>query len=119
MAATFSYATLFDNAAAWPEGAVDYETAVLPGVGGVATTTRSEMAGNILNLAARSPTVIAMVIDSDPDILYLVHSPSRYPAWPGAVSPYDNHIVTMLGDDHASTVAVVLPPDAYLSLIHI
>ena len=86
MAATFSCANLFDKAAAWPGGTVDYENDVLPGVGGSAAVSRAACTGNVLNLAARSPTVIVMVIASDPDNLYLVHSPSRYPAWPGAAS---------------------------------
>ena len=113
MAATFSCATLFDNAAAWPGGTVNYETDVLPGVGGTATVSRTACASNIMNLAARSPTVMMMVIASDPDNLYVVHSPSRYPAWPGAASPYYDLVVTLLGDDHASTLAAVLPPEAF------
>ena len=113
MAAAFSCATLFDNDAACPGGAVEYEANVLPGIDNSAAANRATCATNIMNLADRSPTVMMMVIASDPDNLYMVHSPARYPAWPGSATPFDNLIVAILGDNHASTVAVVLPSDAF------
>ena len=45
---------------------------------------RNATAVATLNLAARSPTVVAMIMDGDDDHIYVLHTMTRFPADPAA-----------------------------------
>jgi hypothetical protein len=69
----------------------------------------------LAQLAVRSPTVIAFMMNSDLDAVYVAHSISLFPADPTSVTSMDGMMVGLLGDSPSSVVPIVLP-QAFLHL---
>ena len=63
----------------------------------------------LAQLAVRSPTIIAFMMNSDLDAVYVAHSISLFPADPTSVTSMDGMMVGLLGDSPSSVVPIVLP----------
>ena len=75
---------------------------------------RTVTASAVLGLAARSPVVIAFVLQGDEQCIHICHSLSKYPEDPlDGANPFNNLIVGLVGDDLASSVPIVFPVDAW------
>ena len=75
---------------------------------------RTVTASAVLGLAARSPVVIAFVLQGDEQCIHVCHSLSKYPEDPlDGANPFNNLIVGLVGDDLASSVPIVFPVDAW------
>ena len=80
------------------------------GAGSAAETT--DFGRDLLNISARSPTVLCFIIQGDEDAIYAGHSPLRYPGNNAASTGYDNLISVFVGNDinSASTFTFLLTP---------
>ena len=67
----------------------------------------------IANIAQRTPTVLAFVLDNDPDCICVGHTPSVCPADPTEAMPFDNHLVILVGCTDDFVTPVILPPAAF------
>ena len=67
----------------------------------------------LINLSQRSPVTVAFVVKGDEDHVHVGHSPSMYPADPTSVSPFDNLVVVLLGNDINSATPLVLPASSF------
>ena len=63
----------------------------------------------LAQLAVRSPTVIAFMMNSDLEAIYVAHSISLFPADPTSTTTMDGMMVGLLGDSPSSVVPIVLP----------
>ena len=70
----------------------------------------------LVNLSARAPITTAFVLDSDPDVIYVGHSLSMYPANPSSPTPFDNTLVTLVGRYDNAAFPVIFPAGALLRL---
>ena len=105
------YSDYLRDPAHWDAANPDY-TAVNNILGHGATAQPVAMLG-LINVSLRSPLAVAFVIEGDEDYIHIGHSPSLYPAEPGSVTPFDNHVVVLVGDAASSSVPVVLPDVAF------
>ena len=111
MAATL-FSALYGDATYWDDPDPDYAT-LLGTVGGAAGTSWPATRDALMNIAARSPVTLAFVVEGDEDFIYIGHSPSIYPADLLDVTPFDNHMVVLVGNDSAAATPVILPPAAF------
>ena len=86
---------------------------VLDLVGGDAVTNAPDAKKAVLNLAARSPTVIAFVLAEDPSLIHIGHSLSVFNNDPLTANPYDDTIIAFVGNDLASAAPIMLPADCF------
>ena len=62
--------------------------------------------------AQHSPVVVAFVVKGDEDHVHVGHSPTMCPADPTSVSPFDNLVIVLLGNDVDSSTPLALPASA-------
>ena len=67
----------------------------------------------LVNLARRSPTLIAFCPADDNEYIYVGHSLSVYPSDPLNALGFDGNIITLVGNDPASCQPVALPAPAF------
>ena len=115
MAAPTLHSDLHRNAARWTDASPDYVGLLATAGGGIATPSPDVSTG-LVNLATRSPVVLAFIMDSDPDYIYVGHSPTRFPGDLTDPQPFDNDTVVLVGDQDASIVPIVLPNNAFARL---
>ena len=78
-----------------------------------ATTQPAAMQG-LINVSLRSPLAVARIIHrSNEDHIHIGHLPSLYPTEPGTTTPFDNHVVVLMGDTASSAVPVFLQDTAF------
>ena len=70
----------------------------------------------LINLAQRSPIVVAFVVKGDEDHVHVGHSPTMYPANLTSVSPFDNLVVVLLGNDVNSSTPLALLASSFARL---
>ena len=63
----------------------------------------------LAQLAVRSPTVIAFMLNSDLDSVYVAHSITLFPGDPTSATSMDGMMVGLLGDNPNSVVPIVFP----------
>ena len=105
------YSTLAANAALWPSHDPPYADIMAALGSGVAS--RNDVMSGVVGLATRTPIAIAFVIQGDEDHVYVGHSPMTFPSDPVATTPFDGRVVVFVGDDIASAVPMVLPPEHF------
>ena len=92
------FSTLFGDASLWTSPDPAYPD-VANLTDGNSTRNRNDVRQTISNLAARSPAVLAFTLDSEPDHIYVGHSPTFYPADLSHAAPFDDQLVVLVGDD--------------------
>ena len=110
-----SFADLFTSADAWVDLNPDY-AALMGTLGHGSATTGPDVATGMHNLATRTPTAIAFVMEADEDHVYIGHSPHLYPTDVLQPTAMDGRIVLLLGRHPDSYVPVTLPDDAFTRL---
>ena len=88
------FSDLFDDPTHWDEPVPDYDALILL-LGGVAGTAagapavydRAQTMTGLVNLARRSPTLIAFCPADDNEYIYVGHSLSFYPSDPAHTRP--------------------------------
>ena len=100
------------DASLWEAPNPDYAQ-LLTTVGGAANTARADTLRAIVNISERSPVAVALIINGAEDLVHVAHSPSLYPADPLNPRPWDNCCVVLLGNDLATSVPIVLEPEAF------
>ena len=112
MATPYLYSDIAADTNLWQDWDPDY-LALLGVVGGAAAADRAVCGRALLNLATRTPTVLAFTVAGDEDYVYVGYNPTLYPADITSVSTIDNHLVLMVGNDLQTSIPVVLPHDAF------
>ena len=105
MATPHHISTLLGDTAQWDSHAPAYGPLMVL-MGHVAPATQSSQADAprlLINLTQRSPFVVAFVVKGDEDHVHVGHSPTMYPADPTSVSPLNNLVIILLGNDVDST----------------
>ena len=113
MAATTLVGTFLGDNDRWDEPDPDYLALLANHVGGAAVTAHGACSLAILNVAQRSPVVLAILINGNTDAVHVVHSSSRFPGDPLNPTPYDNQVVVLCGNDLQASVPLVLPDSAF------
>ena len=85
----------------WENHTPDYAT-LLNTVGGGSNTDRAGVLRAVINIAARSPVAIAIVLQDDEDHVHIAHTPSIFPADPQARRPFDDRCIVLIGNDLAT-----------------
>lgn len=110
--ATTNISNLYNTTDKWGIPAPDYVT-LLGHVGSATTANRADCTRTIINLSARSPITLAFVIAGDADHIHVGHSPSMFAGDPTDVTPFDDLMVLLVGDDLTTSVLVVLLANAF------
>ena len=103
--------TLLTNHALWADPQPDYGQIVA--LVGDANIARDAVLRSVLNIAARSPTALVMVLTGDTDHICVGHSPFLYPAQPGQATGMDDLAITLVGRMADAIAPVALPADAF------
>ena len=106
-----TFGELYSDATLWETIHPDYGT--LLNTLGSGNAAGPEVRAGILATTARSPVVLAIMMDNEPDTIYVVHSPTLYPRNLAAAFPMDDHVVVLAGNDANRLVPIVLPADAF------
>ena len=106
------YSRIASNAALWSRHEPDY-AAQLAVVGPAAASDRATTSTAIVNANAHSPTVVAFMLNADPTKIYIGHSPTRFPADMIEATPFDDHVMVLVGDDLDEASPVVIPAEAF------
>ena len=109
------FSALYGDASKWLEAAPDYD-AVIAKVGaadGAGVLAKSACMTALLNLAVRSPTVVAFVLASDPDLIHVGHSCTRYPANISKPSAVDHQFIVLVGDREDSCEPIAIDDDGF------
>ena len=112
MAAPGTFSDLVANAGLWEVHRPDY-AALLAAVGGAAATDRAACQRSLCNIAQRSPAVLAFVIQGDEDAVHVGIGMSTFPGDPALVTPYDDHMTLLNGNDINNSVPIVMPDLAF------
>ena len=96
----------------WEVPAPNY-AGLLTLVGGGATGNRSDVLAALINISARSPVAIGIVLQDDEDHVHVCHSPSIFPAEPLQARPYDDRCIVLSGNDLATVAPICLPVTAF------
>ena len=114
MAAAVS--TLFSDvvleAGLWDDHRPDHGL-LLTTVGAGAATAGPATSRALLNIAARSPTVLAFVLAGDVKHVYVGYAPSLFPGDLAVPTPFDDKVVVLVGDDIPTSVTITLPDTAF------
>ena len=110
--AAANYNDYFSEPTHWTDAAPDY-TALMGAVGGAVATAAPAVARSMVNLAQRSPVVVAAVLGGDEGHIYVLHSPSYYPTDPTSASAFDGHLVFQFGNSVDTAVPICLPENAF------
>ena len=110
-AAPNNFHALLTTAAFWADPTPDYAQ-VTALVGDVATN-RAAALRSLLNVAARSPTAVAMVLTGDEDHICVGHSPFQCPAQPGQATGMDDRAIVLVGCRSNACAPVALPNKAF------
>ena len=111
MASTL-YSDIVGEPTYWTNPNPDHAT-LLTTVGAGAATNSTDTARHLVNIATRSPTMLAFVLEGDEDHIHVGYNPTFYPAEIGHATPYDNLTVVFVGNNLATATPVVLPNDAH------
>ena len=104
-AAAPMFSDLFNDATQWDEPVPNYDALILL-LGGVAGTAaggapavydRAQTMTGLVNLARRSPTLIAFFPTDDNKYIYVGHLLSVYPSGPLNALGFDGNIITLVG----------------------
>ena len=102
-----NFSTLLGTADLWEDPTPNY-VAIDAAVGVASAGNRNAVRQSLLNVAARTPTAIAFLLDSGPGFIYIGHSPALHPAGIGDAAPFDDHLIVMVGDDPSNITGVPL-----------
>ena len=108
MAAPGNLSDLVANAGLWEAHRPDYAT-LLGAVGGAAATDHAACQRSLCNIAQRTPSVLAFVIQGDDDAVHVGIGMSVFPGDPAHATPYDDHMTLLNGNDINNSVPIVLP----------
>ena len=112
MAAPGLFSDLVADAALWDAHRPDYGT-LLGAVGGAAPADRAACQRSLCNIAQRTPSALAFVIQGDGDAIHVGIGLSIFPADPAHNTPYDDHMTLLNGNDINNAVPIVLPDSAF------
>ena len=117
MAAALNISDYLADADLWDVHEPDYAALTLalsenPGPG-IAALDRTAASTLVLNYAARSPVVLAVVLTGDLDHIHVLHTPFTYPGDPANTTGFDNTFVALLGNDLAGAVPVIIPATSF------
>ena len=104
---------LYGNRNVWSNYDYDFATTVNDHCAGGSGKNQSDLALSLLRMASTAPLCFVLHIDGDPDYLYVAHSLTDYPSIIGDTSPYDDHVVMLVGNDLTSATPVVLPRSVF------
>ena len=62
----------------------------------------------LVNLATRTPTLIAFIPANDHDAIYIGHSLTIYPSDPANTLPFGDRVIALVGDDPTCVQPLVL-----------
>jgi hypothetical protein len=107
------YSALYGDAARWENPTPSYETLcdALGYSAGAACLAAPAFRTNLTQLSMRSPLVAAFMLRDDPDCIYVAHSLTVFATDLTAVTPMDDKIVGVVGDNPNSSVSVVFSDD--------
>ena len=89
------------------------QTTVLTLVGGASTSNALACKKSVRGMGQHSPVVLALSLKSDPEQVYIAHSPTLVPADPMETTPYDDNVLVLVGDNLASAAPLVLPQASF------
>ena len=115
MATPSNFSDVVANHAFWDRPEPDHDT-LLAAVGSTSQATRNVCKASLLSFAAHSPIVLAFSLSTDPNYVYVGHSPTLMAPDPMETTPYDNATVVFIGDNLATALPVVLPDTVYTNL---
>ena len=104
--------TLFLDGMKWADHDPDYGI-LLNAVGAGSAADTTDCGRDLLNISARSPTVLCFIIQGDEDAIYVGHSPVHYPGNVAAATGYDNLISVLVGNDINSASTFTFPADSF------
>ena len=98
-----TFSALYDDASKWTHPTLDYKY-YTERVGALNPTTGNMMdrpttVTTLVNLATRTPMLIAFVPANNNDAIYIGHSLTIYPSDPANTLPFDNQVIALLGND--------------------
>ena len=100
------------EAGLWDDHRPDH-TLLLATVGGAAATAGPAVSTALLNIAARSPTVLAFVLAGDIGHVHVGYAPTRFPGDLAFPTPHDGKMVVLIGNNIPTSVPVTLPATAF------
>ena len=107
-----TFSALYDDASKWTHPTLDYEYYTervgAPNPTTTYTMDRPATVTTLVNLATRTPTLVAFVPANDNDAIYIRHSLTIYPSDPVNTLPFDNEVIALLGDDPNAMQPLVL-----------
>ena len=117
--ANLTASTLYADASKWDEHRPDH-TAILNSLGGRVAVGRDKVEQMYLNMATRSPTVVAFVITGSEDFIHIGHTMTQFPQDLVNPVPFGDNSVVLVGDLIDAAVPIILPGDMFarLSLTH-
>ena len=110
MASLFS--TLATTAGAWARSNPDHGT-ITAAVGHGAGANRAAAIQAVTASTLHSPIVVAFQISTDPHLIYLGYHPQLFVSDIHNVTPYDNNVMVMVGDNLDTSMGLVLPADTF------
>ena len=111
MASTL-FSDLVAAAAKWADPTPSHAD-LLAAVGAGSAADSTACLRSIINVAARTPTLLCFIIEGDEDHIFVGHSPSIYPADITSPTAFDNLAVVMIGNDLSTCVPAILPTNAF------
>ena len=103
MATPSNFSDVVANHAFWDRPEPDHGT-LLAAVGSTSQATRAVCKASLLSFAAHSPIVLAFSLSTDPNVVYIGHSPTLMAPDPMETTPYDNATVVFIGDNLATAL---------------
>ena len=105
------FSTLFNDASLWDDPDPDYDT-LLTVLGGTVNTDRGNAQTALVNLSLRTPTAVAYILETEPEYIYIGHSPALFPADITMTTTLDNRLILHVGDVMEASVPMVVPAEA-------
>ena len=105
MASLFS--SLATTAGAWNRPVSNYAT-IAGSVGHGSASNRDAAMTALSGVTVHSPTVLAFQLNSDPHRIYIGYHPTIFVADIHNPTPFDNHILVLVGDDLDTAMGLVL-----------
>jgi hypothetical protein len=103
------FSSLFGDAVQWENFSPSYDVLTSHFANGANVTQAPACRDGLVQLATRTPVVLAVVSDAECDVIYLVHSLTLFPADVCSPTTMDGSTVGLIGNHPASAVAVILP----------
>jgi hypothetical protein len=103
------YSHLFGDVSKWENFAPSYGVLADHFASGAAATAAPQCRDGLVQLATRTPVVLAFVTDAECGTIYITHSLSLFAADVSSPTSMDGLVVGLIGDSPASSVPVLFP----------